>query len=98
DPDLHDCRSFLRSAKERFPILCLRPRLEVVEGDIGELAAERLAIDRIADAIEPLVHLGTVLTHTLADDIHRDLEVGERTTGNAREDRDDVVARELVAR
>jgi hypothetical protein len=30
-------------------ILCLHPRLEVVEGDVGELTAERCAIDRAAD-------------------------------------------------
>src|SRR5258705_62893 len=78
-------------------ILCLRPRLEVVKGDVGELTAERRAIDREADSVEPLVHLGAVLTHALADDVQRDLEIGERATGDTREDGEDVVARELVA-
>jgi len=68
-----------------------------VEGDVGELTAERCAIDREADTVEPLVHLGAVLTHALADDVQRDLEIGERATGDTREDGEDVVARELVA-
>jgi hypothetical protein len=83
--------------EERVPILCLRPRLEVVEGDVGELTAERCAIDRVADTVEPLRHLDGVLTHALADDVQRDLEIGERATGDTREDGEDVVARELVA-
>jgi hypothetical protein len=33
----------------------------------------------------------------LADDVQRDLEIGERATGDTREDGEDVVARELVA-
>jgi hypothetical protein len=61
--------------------------------DVGKLTAERRAIDREAD----IVHLGAVLTHALADDVQWDLEIGERATGDTREDRDDVVARELVA-
>jgi hypothetical protein len=68
-----------------------------VEGDIGELTAERRAIDGVADTVEPLVHLGAVLTHALADDVQRHLEIGERATGHTGEDGDDVVARELVA-
>jgi hypothetical protein len=83
--------------EKRVPILCLRPRLEVVKGDAGKLTAERCAIDRVADTVEPLVHLGAVLTHALADDVQRDLEIGERATGDTRDDGDDVVARELVA-
>src|SRR6516165_5837951 len=83
--------------EERVPILCLCPRLEVVEGDVGELTAERCAIDRVADTVKPLVHLGAILTHALADDVQRDLEIRERATGDTREDGDDVVARELVA-
>ena len=77
--------------------MCLCPRLEVVEGDVGELTAERCAIDRVADTVKPLVHLGAILTHALADDVQRDLEIRERATGDTREDGDDVVARELVA-
>jgi hypothetical protein len=68
-----------------------------VKGDAGKLTAERCAIDRVADTVEPLVHLGAVLTHALADDVQRDLEIGERATGDTRDDGDDVVARELVA-
>ena len=75
--------------EERVPILLRRPRLEVVEGDVGELTAERCAIDREADTVEPLVHLGAVLTHALADDVQRDLEIDERATGDTREDGDD---------
>src|SRR6266567_1133324 len=88
----------LCALEQRVPILCLGPRLEVVEGDVGEFAAERCAIDGVSDTVEPLVHLGAVLTHALADDVQRDLEVGERATGDAREDGDDIVAREVVAR
>ena len=83
--------------EERVPILCLRPRLEVVKGDVGELTTERCAIDRVADTVEPLVHLGAVLTHAFADDVQRDLEIGERAADDTREDGEDVVARELVA-
>ena len=92
-----ECADALCALEERVPILRLRPRLEVVEGDVGKLTAERCAIDRVADTVEPFVHLGGVLTHALADDVQRDLEIGERATGDTREDGDDVVARELVA-
>jgi hypothetical protein len=64
---------------------------------VGELTAERCAIDRGADTVELLVHLGAVLTHALADDVQRGLEIGERATGDTREYGKDVVARELVA-
>src|SRR5882724_5058293 len=87
----------LGALEKHVPILRLRPRLEVVKGDIGELTAERRAIEREADTLEPLVHLGAVLTHALADDVRRNLEIGKRATGDAREDSDDVVAREFVA-
>jgi hypothetical protein len=53
-----------------------------VKTDVGELTAERCAIDRVADTIKPLVHLGGVLTYALADDVQRDLEIGERATGD----------------
>src|SRR5258706_8733491 len=86
-----------RHLEERVPILRLRPRLEVVEGNVGELTAERCGIDRVADTVEPLGHRGGVHTHALADDVQRDLQIGERATGDPREDGDDVVARELVA-
>jgi hypothetical protein len=86
----------LGALEKRVPILRLRPRLEVVKSDVGELTAERYAIEREADMVEPLVHLGTVITHALADDVQRDLEIGERATGDSREDGDNVVARELV--
>ena len=68
-----------------------------MEGDVGELAAKRCAIDGVADPVEPLVHLAGLPTHALADDVQRDLEIGERATGDTREDGEDVVARELVA-
>ncbi len=87
----------LGALEKRVPILRLRPRLEVVKGDVGELTAERRAIEREADTVEPLVHLGAVFTHALADDVQRDLEIGERTTGDTREDGENVVAREFVA-
>src|SRR5258706_5635475 len=65
------------------PILRLRPRLEVVEGDVGKLTLERGAIHRIADAIEPFVHRGVFLAHVLADDIERDLVIVEGAAGDA---------------
>jgi len=71
------CRGFLCALEERVPILCLRPRLEVVKGDVGELTAELCTIDRVADTVEPLEHLGVFLTHALADDVQWDPEIGE---------------------
>ena len=52
--------------QKRIPILCLRPRLEVVEGDVGKFTVERSAIHRKADAIEPFVHPDGILAYTLA--------------------------------
>ena len=87
----------LCALEKRVPILCLSPRLEVVKGDVGEFAAERGAIDGVADAVEPLVHPHAVLAHALADDVERHLVVGEGAAGDAREYGDDVAAREVVA-
>ena len=67
-----------------------------MEGDVGELTAERCAIDRKSDTVEPLVHLGAVLTHALTDDVQRNLEISERATRDTREDSDNVVACEFV--
>ena len=67
------------------PILRLRPRLEVVEGDVGKFTAERGAIHRKTDAVEPFVHLDGILAHALADDIERDLVIGKGAAGDARE-------------
>jgi hypothetical protein len=44
-------RHILSALEKRVPILCLRPRLEVVKGDVGELTAERFAIDREAEGV-----------------------------------------------
>jgi hypothetical protein len=93
---MHRILGRLCALEKRIPILGLCPRLEVVEGDVGKLTAERCAIDREADTVEPLVHLGAVLTHALADDVQRNLEISERATGDTRKDSDDVVACELV--
>src|SRR5260221_1785107 len=68
-----------------------------MESDVGKLTAERGAIHRKADALEPFVHFDGILAHALTDDIEWDLEIGEGTAGDAREDGDDFVARELVA-
>src|SRR6267154_846407 len=87
----------LCTLEKRAPILCLRPRFEVVKGDVGELTTECCAIDRVADTVEPLVHLGTLLTHALADKIQRNLEIGERAASDTREYGHDLVAREVVA-
>ena len=75
-----------------------RPRLEAVEGDVGEFTAERGAIHCETDPVEPFVHLDAVLTHALADDIERDLVMAEGAPGDPRENGDGVITRELVAR
>src|SRR4029077_107461 len=80
------------------PILRLRPSLKVVEGDVGKLTAERGAIHRKTDAVEPFVHLDGILAHALADDIERDLVIAKGTAGDARENGEGVIPRELVAR
>src|ERR1700680_3500404 len=80
------------------PILRLRPRLKVVEDDIGELTAERGAIHCKTDAIEPFVHPDGILAHALADDIERNLVVAKGAAGDTREDGEGVIPRELVAR
>ena len=59
------CADVLCALEERVPILCLRPRTEVVEGDVGELTAERCAIDRVAGTVEPLGPPRAVLTQAL---------------------------------
>src|SRR6202521_316536 len=63
---------------ESTPILGLRPRLKVVESDIGKFTAERGAIHRKTDAVKPFIHLDGIFSHTLADHIERDLEVAKR--------------------
>jgi hypothetical protein len=91
------CSGVLCALEERVPILCLRLRLKVVKGDIGELAAERCTIDREADTVEPLIDRDAVLAHALADDVQRDLKIGEGATADTGEDGEDVVARKLIA-
>jgi hypothetical protein len=68
-----------------------------VKGDIGELAAERCTIDREADTVEPLIHRDAVLADALADNVQRDLKIGEGATTDTGEDGEDVVARKLIA-
>ena len=69
-----------------------------MEGDVGKLTAERGAIHRKTDAVEPFVHPNGILAHALADDIERDLVIAEGAAGDAREDGEGVIPRELVAR
>ena len=69
-----------------------------MEGDVGELTVERGAIRRIADTVQPFVHPGAILAHALADDIERDLVIGEGAAGDARENGDDVIPGKRVAR
>src|SRR5260221_12869658 len=78
-------------------VLRPRPGLEVPEGDVGELAMEHRAIRRIADAVEPFVHPGVTRSHALADGIERNLVIRDGAAGHAREDRNDVIPRQLVA-
>src|SRR5713101_21075 len=87
----------LCALQKRIPIPRLRPRLEVVESDVGELTAKRGAIDRKTDAVEPFVHLNGILTHALADDIERDLVIGKAAVGDARENGHGVIPGEFVA-
>lgn len=68
-----------------------------MKGYIRELSTQSCVIDRVADAVEPLVHLDIVFTHALADDVHRDLQVAELAAGDTREDGDNLFAREFVA-
>jgi len=81
----------LCALQKHIPILRLRPRLEVVEGNVGELTAERGAIHRKTDTIEPFVHPDGILAHALADDIERDLVIAEATSGDARENGEGVI-------
>src|SRR4029077_10599457 len=67
-----NCTAF---GMESTPILSLRPRLKVVETNIGKFTAERGAIHRKTDAVKPFIHLDSILSHTLADHIERDLKV-----------------------
>src|SRR5258705_2849967 len=83
---------------ESTPILGLRPRLKVVESDIGKFTAESGAIHRKTDAVKPFIHLDGILAHTLADHIERDLEVAKRAPDDAREYGHGFISREIVAR
>lgn len=95
---LRDCAGVALSAsKKRVPVLRRRPGLEVLEGDIGELAPERGAIEAVADPVEPSVHLDHILAHPLPDDVERDLGIVERPARDAGEDGGDLVARKVVA-
>jgi len=69
-----------------------------VEGDVGKFTAERGAINRKADAVEPFVHPNGILAHALADDIERDLVIAKGAAGDARKICEGVIPRELVAR
>src|SRR6202162_4519318 len=80
------------------PILSFGPRLEVVEGNVGKFTAERGAIHRKTDAVEPFVHLDGILAHALADDIERNLVIAKGAPGNARENGHGVIPVELVSR
>jgi hypothetical protein len=68
-----------------------------VEGDVGELTAERGTIHRKTDAIEPFVHLDGILAHALADDIERDLVIRKGAPRDPRENGKRVIPSELVA-
>lgn len=53
---------------EPVPVLRLRPAFKVEEGVVGEFAPERRAIERVADTIEPSVHLHHLFAHPLPDE------------------------------
>ena len=84
--------------QKRIPILRLRPRLEVVEGDFGEFTAECGAIHRKTDAIEPLVHLDSILAHAPADHIERHLEIAQGVAGDTGRNGHGVIPAEFIAR
>src|SRR5450755_3305489 len=67
------------------PILSLSPRLKVLEGDVRKFTAKRSPIDRKTNALEPFIHLDGILAHALADDLERNLIVGERAADDTRE-------------
>src|SRR5258707_5559270 len=67
------------------PILSFGPRLEVLEGDVGKFTAKRGAIHRKTNALEPFIHLDGILAHALADDIERNLKIGEGAANDTRE-------------
>ena len=69
-----------------------------MEGDVGKFTAERGAIHRITDAVKPFVHPDRILAHALADDIERHLLIGKGAAGDARENGEGIIAREIVAR
>src|ERR1700721_2539490 len=79
------------------PILFLGPRFEILESNVGKFAAERGAIHRKTDAVEPFIHLDGILAHALAHHIERDLEIGKVAPGHARENAHGVISREFVA-
>src|ERR1700733_9414253 len=83
---------------EYAPILRLRPRLKVMENDVGEFTAQRGTIHRKTDAVEPFIHPNGILAHALADDIERDLVIAKGAACDAREDGEGVIPGELVAR
>jgi hypothetical protein len=58
-----------------FPVLLACPRLERVPSDLRKIAPERSAIEGIADALEPLVHLDAVFSHVPTNHVHRHLKV-----------------------
>src|SRR4029077_13869041 len=76
----------------------LRPKLKVVESDLGKFTAESGAIHRKTDAVEPFVPLNGILSHTRADHIERDLKVGKRAADDTREYGHGFISCEFVAR
>jgi hypothetical protein len=80
------------------PILRLRPRLKVVESNIRKFTAERGAIHRKTDAIEPFVHLDSVLAHALSNGMKWDLVIAKGAPGDARENGHGLIPCEFVAR
>src|SRR5438046_2947542 len=91
------CLFSLFALQKRIPILRLCPGLKVVKFNVGELTAERGAVHRKTDAIEPCIHFGGILAHALADDLERDLVIAKGAVGHARENGEGVIPRELVA-
>src|SRR5260370_823089 len=71
-----------------------RDKIQLNDG--GPLDAHP-ALDRKADAGERFVHPSGIVAHALEDDIELDLVIGKGGAGDAAEDGEGVLPRELVA-
>ncbi|MGA8406859.1 MAG: hypothetical protein WB680_06735 [Candidatus Acidiferrales bacterium] len=64
-----------------------------MESDVRKFTAERRAIHRKTGAVEPFVHFRGVLTHVLAYNLERNLEISEGAARDLRQNRDGIIPR-----